>query len=264
MKPTIPIFLTLALLAQPALARAEAVDLELVLAIDVSLSVDDIEAEMQRSGYIAALTHPAVIRAIRAGPTGRIAVLYVEWAGQDHQRKVVDWTVIGDLASAEAVVATLTRQSVSRAPYTSISALIDFARQQIETNRFAAPRAAIDISGDGPNSDGRMVKAARDEAVAAGITVNGLPILSTRPSLDGVSPAIGVASYYVRNVIGGPGAFALEVLEYDTFTPTLVEKLVREIRGELQLSERSADAEGPVSARSAAPARAWPRLPGGP
>ena len=247
-----------------ALAADRRVDLEIILAVDVSASVDRIEAALQRGGYVTALRHPAVLRAIRAGPAGAIAATYVEWAGWSFQRTVVDWRVIEDAPSARAFVDLLTERPIASVPYTSISGLIDFARRRFRDNGYDGLRRVIDISGDGPNSDGRMVKAARDDAVAAGITINGLPILSTRPSLDGVSPAIGVASYYVRNVIGGPGAFALEVLEYDTFTPTLVEKLVREIRGELQLSERSADAEGPVSARSAAPARAWPRLPGGP
>ena len=217
-------------------AHAEPVDLELVLAVDVSRSVDNQEAKMQRNGYLLALLHPAVLSAIGSGPLGRIAVLYVEWAGQTHQRKVVDWRVIDGLATARAFVGRLEPQTISRAPYTSISAVIDFARAEIAGNGFEAPRATIDISGDGPNSDGRRVKAARDDAVAAGITINGLPILSTRPSEDGIAPAIGVASYYERNVIGGRGAFAYEVEEYRNFAPILVDKLVREIRGQIEVS----------------------------
>lgn len=230
-------FAALLLLTYPiGQARAEPVDLELVLAVDVSRSVDNQEAEMQRSGYLRALLHPAVLSAINSGPRGRIAVLYVEWAGVTHQRKVVDWRVIDGPASARGFVERLRPQSISRAPYTSISAVIDFARAEIAGNGFEAPRAAVDISGDGPNSDGRRVKAARDEAVAAGLIINGLPILSTRPSEDGISPAIGVASYYERNVIGGPGSFAYEVEEYKNFAAILVDKLVREIQGRAEIS----------------------------
>jgi len=205
------------------------VDLELVLAVDVSSSVDDVEARLQKNGYLRALVHPYVIDAIRSGPKGRIAVIYIEYAGRSFQRVVADWAIIEGLNSARAFTRTLSMTPVSSAPSTSISALIDFSVNQIMTNTFSASRAIIDISGDGPNSDGRPVWDARDDAVLRGITINGLPILSSRPDPKGFSPSVGVTNHYRRFVIGGPGAFLIRVNEFENFTPALVKKLVREI-----------------------------------
>ena len=217
---------------------AEEVDLELVLAVDVSQGVDDYEARLQRSGYTQALVHPTVISAIKSGPTGRIAVAYVEWAGDSHQRLVIDWMVISDTESATTFTRNLAKQLIGRAPSTSISALIDFASVQIKNNDFEGLRSVIDISGDGPNSDGRPVRAAREDAIAEGLTINGLPILTFRPNLGGSSPAVGVASRYVQNVIGSPGAFVIEVNEFENFAPALTEKLIREIQEGLQSAKR--------------------------
>jgi len=205
------------------------VDLELVLAVDVSSSVDEFEAGLQRDGYLRALVHPFVIDAIKSGPKGRIAAIYIEYAGRSFQRVVVDWTIMQDLKSARAFTATLAKSPFSSAPSTSISALIDFSVNQILTNAFSAPRAVIDVSGDGPNSDGRPVWDARDDAVLRGITINGLPILSSRPDPKGFAPSVGVTNHYRRFVIGGPGAFLIDVNEFENFTPALVKKLVREI-----------------------------------
>jgi len=205
------------------------VDLELVLAVDVSSSVDEVEAGLQKNGYLRALVHPYVIDAIKSGPKGRIAVIYIEYAGRSFQRVVADWTILKDLKSAGAFTAALAKSPVSSAPSTSISALIDFSVNQILTNSFTAPRAVIDVSGDGPNSDGRPVWDARDDAVLRGITINGLPILSSRPDPKGFAPSVGVTNHYRRFVIGGPDAFLIGVNEFENFTPALVKKLVREI-----------------------------------
>jgi len=210
------------------------VDLELVLAVDVSSSVDGVEAQLQKNGYLQALVHPFVIDTITTGKLGRIAVIYIEYAGKSYQRVVADWTVIKDMKSATSFTRTLSQAAVSTAPSTSISALIDFSVQQIFNNKYSAPRAVIDISGDGPNSDGRPVWDARDDAVALGIIINGLPILSSRPDPQGFSPAIGVTNHYRRYVIGGPGSFLMTVNEFKNFTPVLVRKLIREIRDPFQ------------------------------
>ncbi len=205
------------------------VDLELVLAVDVSSSVDEVEARLQKNGYLQALVHPYVIDAIRSGPKGRIAVIYIEYAGKSFQRVVADWTILQGLKSAEAFTQLLAKSPVSSAPSTSISALIDFSVQQIMNNAYSAQRAIIDVSGDGPNSDGRNVWDARDDAVSRGITINGLPILSSRPDPKGFAPSVGVTNHYRRFVIGGPDSFLIGVNEFENFAPALVKKLVREI-----------------------------------
>ncbi len=218
------------LIFQTRASLAVEVDIELVLAVDVSSSVDAVEARLQKNGYLEALVDPYVIDAITTGKIGRIAVIYIEYAGKSYQRVVADWAVISDMESARAFTRTLSLAAVSTAPSTSISALIDFSVQQIFNNGYSARRAIIDISGDGPNSDGRPVWDARDDAVSLGITINGLPILSSRPDPQGFSPAVGVASHYRRYVIGGPGSFLMNVNEFKNFAPVLVEKLIREIR----------------------------------
>jgi hypothetical protein len=209
---------------------ATPVDLELVLAVDVSPSVDAFEARQQRDGFLAALRHPVVIAAIQSGPLGRIAVLYVEWAGEDFQRIVVDWTVIHDTASARAYAERLAARPIAHAPYTSISGVIDFARRAFDENGFDGTRRVIDISGDGPNSAGRRVEPARDQAVAAGIIINGLPVFNDRPNPDGAGLAVDLDSYYELKVIGGAGSFSM-IAEIDVFAPTILRKLVREIAG---------------------------------
>jgi hypothetical protein len=198
------------------------VDLELVLAVDVSGSVDEEEAALQREGYVAALTDERVIAAIASGPLGRIALTYVEWAGEDYQRPVVGWTLIdGALAIAPIVTAR----------WTSISTALDDAAARFNDNGFEGVRRVIDISGDGINNRGRSVVAARDAAVAAGITVNGLPILNDRPNPWGGPPPIDLDSYYEHFVIGGPGAFIIVARDYGDFAAAILSKLIREIAG---------------------------------
>ncbi len=221
-------------LTGPALALE--VDLELVLAVDVSASIDAQEARQQRDGYIFALSQPEVIAAIQSGPRGRIAVSYLEWAGALYQRVVAGWAVVDDAASAKRFAETLARAPIGSAPGTSISAAIDFARREFSRNGHEGARAVIDISGDGPNSDGRAVEAARDDAVLSGLTINGLPLLSFRPNPGGGAPATGVYRHYARKVIGGPGAFVMPAVTFEDLAAALVEKLAREIRGDVPLS----------------------------
>ena len=220
------------LAATPVLAQADAaeVDLELILAVDVSPSVDELEADQQRLGYVSAFAAPEIIAAIQSGPLGRIAVTYVEWAGAAFQRRVVDWHIIHDEASAAAFLGRLQAQPISTSDGTSISGLIDYARRDFRENGISGSRLVIDISGDGPNSDGRLVTLARDSAVAEGITINGLPIQNGRPSPGGGTPAIFLDGYYQDRVIGGPGAFIL-LAEFENFAPILLQKLMREITG---------------------------------
>jgi hypothetical protein len=218
-------------LGLPAAGQATTVDLEIFLAVDVSHSVDPEEARLQRDGYVQALAHPLVVREIENGLHGRIAVAYVEFAGQHHQRVVADWAIIDGRASARAFVAAIAREPIGTAPYTSISAAIDYGRHSIKTNGVTALRSVIDVSGDGPNSDGRAIGVARDAAIAEGITINGLPITSSRPNPNSGGVAVHLANHYSKRVIGGPGAFLIEAFEFESFAAALLKKLIREIRG---------------------------------
>lgn len=225
--------------AGTAAGQSPTVDLELLLAVDVSPSVDSHEADQQRQGYLAALAAPEVIAAIESGPLGRIAVTYVEWAGSAFQRRVVSWRILHDRASALAFRAELAAQTIGRGEGTSISAIIDFARQDFQRNGIAAGRQVIDISGDGPNSVGRPVREARDSALAEGIVINGLAIQNSRMNADTGAPTAFLDQYYEDRVIGGPGAFSL-VADFDNFAPILLQKLMREITGSsFQLSDRN-------------------------
>src|SRR5690606_31115701 len=156
---------------------------------DVSGSIDREEARLQRDGYLAALVDPKVIQAIRSGPLGRIAIAYVEWAGDAYQRTVIDWTLVEDEGDTRAFATALAAQPPTTERWTSISGAIDFALPMFERNGFAGTRQVIDIPGDGYNNSGRPVTAARDEAVAKGVTINGLPILNDRPGPGGWPPA---------------------------------------------------------------------------
>lgn len=220
------------LLAAPAAAGAELpVDLELVLAVDVSGSIDAEEAAQQREGYVAALEDEAVLEAIQANPWGRIAVTYVEWASADYQRMVVGWTLIDGPAAARAFVAVLGAVAPAAARWTSISGVIDFAVPLFDGNGYAGERRAIDISGDGPNNRGRPVRLARDEAVAQGIVINGLPILDDHPQPFGLPTPkeLALDRYYAENVIGGPGSFMIPARSFADFREAILAKLIREI-----------------------------------
>ncbi|MFO1068088.1 MAG: DUF1194 domain-containing protein [Geminicoccaceae bacterium] len=211
-------------------ARAEvAVDLELVLAVDVSGSMDPEEHEIQRSGYVAALTHPDVVGAIRSGSYGRVAIAYVEWAGPFSQALTVPWRMVEDQASAEALAAELAGAPYARIRGTSISGGLMFAAGLFDGNGYEGFRRVIDVSGDGPNNMGAPVVPSRDAVVERGIVINGLPIL-VRPSGGfGTIPELDI--YYEDCVIGGPGAFVLPVRNLADITESIRRKLVLEIAG---------------------------------
>lgn len=214
------------------LARAETpVDLELVLAVDVSGSIDPEEARLQRDGYVGALTNPKVQAAIHGGPYGRIAVVYVEWAGDSFQRIVVPWTLLSDPASIESFAASVAESPIASAQWTSISSAIDFCARLFDENGYEGVRRVIDVSGDGVNNRGRPVEWARDQAVATGITINGLPILNDRPNPWGGSVPIDLDRYYRDHVIGGQGAFLVPAVNFDSFAEAILSKLLLEISG---------------------------------
>ncbi|ACJ00816.1 DUF1194 domain-containing protein [Rhodospirillum centenum] len=205
------------------------VDLELVLLVDVSGSVDAQEAELQRRGYADALMSDQVVEAIRSGPLGRIAVTYVEWADDTYQVVVVGWTVLDGPESARAFAERLTAAPVTTAFWTAIGSALDFATRQFDGNGAEGTRRVIDISGDGYSNRGRPPAEARDAAVAAGITINGLPILNSRPNPWGGLPPLDLDSYYQTHVIGGPGAFILVAEDFPAFGEAILAKLVKEI-----------------------------------
>lgn len=212
---------------------AERVDLLLVLAADVSDSMDDSKFEFQRSGYAAAFSNPRVIEAIRAGPSGRIAVALIEWSGVLQQKMVIDWTVISNDETAHQLGDRIMEapRSFARSS-TSISAGIDFAITRLDRAPYEARRRVIDISGDGDNNSGRDITTARDEAIAKGVTINGLVILTEPPPpshSNHTNPPGGLANYYRNNVIGGPGAFVMVAENFNSFGNVLIKKLIREI-----------------------------------
>jgi hypothetical protein len=216
-----------------AVAQELPVDLELVLAVDVSGSIDAEEARQQRDGYVAAIADAAVVQAIQANFHRRIAVLYLEWASADYQRVALDWAIIEDDASAKAFAGRLAAAPPRTARWTSISAAIDAAVPLFEGNGYAGDRRVVDVSGDGPNNRGRSVLAARDEAVARGIVINGLPILNDRRQpFDLPTPVeMDLDLYYSDHVIGGPGSFVVPAKDFTDFRLAILNKLIREIAG---------------------------------
>jgi hypothetical protein len=220
------------LLAPRLASAAEPVDLLLVFAADVSRSIDQEKFQLQRDGYAAAITNPRVLDAVRSGPHHRIAVCFVEWSGIGAQKLLIDWTIIQDAASAQQFAAQLAEAPRSFADRTSISGGIDFSAAQLAKAPFEAPRRTIDVSGDGTNNAGREVRLARDEAVAKGIGINGLVILSERQmpwNAEHTNPPGGLEGYYRANVIGGPGAFVMVAQDFNAFGQAIVSKLIAEI-----------------------------------
>jgi hypothetical protein len=221
----------------PSVRAAEPVDVALVLAADVSRSINDEEFVLQRRGYAAAITSPRLLEAIRSGAHGVIAISFVEWAGAAEQKTIVDWTLIRDEADArkfaDAVLAA-PRTAVGR---TAIGAAIDFAMALIGESGFAAARRVIDISGDGTSNQGRPVTEARDAALKTGVTINGLAIFNRRAAAEGgylalhTNPPGGLAQYYRDNVAGGPGAFVLPIDDFKSFGEAMIHKLVEEVAG---------------------------------
>lgn len=215
-------------------ARAEEVDLLLALSADVSRSVDTQKFQLQREGYAAAITNPRVLEAIGGGRLGRIAICYIEWSGAGNQKLVVDWTVVHDAKSASQFATLLAETPRAFADRTSISGGIDFSMAQFERAPFQSRRRTIDVSGDGANNSGRDVSVARDEAVAMGVTINGLVILTEQPlswNAEHTNPAGGLENYYRVNVVGGPGAFVAVAQDFDAFGQAILNKLVAEIAG---------------------------------
>jgi uncharacterized protein DUF1194 len=211
---------------------AEEVDLLLVLSSDVSRSIDDAKFKLQRDGYAAAIVNPRVIAAIQSGGLGKIAVSFVEWSGAGEQKIVIDWTVIRDEATAKDFSARIVEAPRGFADRTSISGGIDFAMAQLARSPFEANRHTIDVSGDGTNNSGRDVTAARDGALAAGVTINGLVILTAQAQFfsgDHTNPPGGLDNYYKRNVIGGPGSFVLVAEDFNSFGQAILSKLIAEI-----------------------------------
>ncbi len=194
-------------LSSAALAKDVAVDLELVLAVDISGSIDEVEARLQREGYVNAIIHPDVLEAIKGGMLRRIAVTYIEWAGL-YQTTLVDWHLIEDERSAAIFAQKLLEAPIFTSAWTSISGAINYALPLFQKNGYSGVRQVIDLSGDGPNNEGEMMPAARDRAVAAGVTVNGLPIVNDRPSPYDRS-GVAVGRFLDRHAYGARHGLAL-------------------------------------------------------
>ena len=207
--------------AGPVRAQGQLVDLELILAVDCSRSIDDSEFALQVQGYAEAFRHPSVLAAIRSGMRRSIAVTYVQWAGPFLQNQAVGWTLINDGESALEFADRF--QAAPRAFFgggTSLSGVIDYARTLFPKSGFSGRRRVIDVSGDGINNSGRMATSARDEAVRDGITINGLAILTEVGGLD---------NYFRENIMGGDGAFVIAAEDFASFAQAILNKLIREI-----------------------------------
>lgn len=217
------LWLALVAALAPPSARASEVDLQLILAVDCSGSIDNSEFLLQIQGYAAALTHPAVVKAILSGPAGAIALTYVQWSGPFLQQQTVPWTRIDSAQAAEAF-----GDRLLEAPRrifgggTSLSGIIDYGAREFDRSGFRGGRRVIDISGDGINNVGRQPQSARDDAVARGVTINGLAILTDIAGLD---------RYFEEYVIGGPGAFVMAVPDFQVFAQSIFNKLFREVAG---------------------------------
>jgi hypothetical protein len=224
--------LLIALLAMTsaAFAQVPAVDLALILAVDVSRSIDDEEYALQKRGYAEAFTHPAVLNAIRANPNQRVAVTMVEWAGADFQKVVVPWTLVTDQESGQLLSEAILQTPRSFWGWTSISGAIDYSVPLFQNGGFNAARRVIDVSGDGVNNSGRPSTMARDDAVAAGIVINGLVIMNDKPTPGFYQrPQPPLDEFYRDSVIGGSGAFLIAIDDFQTFAFAIVNKLIKEI-----------------------------------
>jgi hypothetical protein len=204
------------------------VDVELVFAVDISYSMDRVEQQLQRDGYVQALTSPDFLNALKANAYGKIAITYIQWASYSDQDVLLDWTVIDSPESAAAAAEKLRHAPYRRAQRTSISGAIDASVKAFDNNGFNGTRQVIDVSGDGPNNNGRFVTQARDEALAQGITINGLPLVGIR---EWMSPADikELDIYYEDCVIGGPEAFMIPIRDTKSFVEATRTKLVREV-----------------------------------
>lgn len=228
------------ILASPAIAQApsperatDEVDLLLVLAADISHSMQTPELRMQRDGYAAALRDKEVLDAIGSGAHGAIGITYLEWSGAEEQHVLVPWTRIQDVEDAARIAAMLDAAPLRIGSWTSISGAIMASRRLIAEAPFAAERSVVDISGDGENNHGGPVDHQRDAAVEAGITINGLPIIrhGARWAAQGQGRETALEDHYRQNVIGGFGAFLVPTVGFETFAGAIRRKLVLEIAG---------------------------------
>jgi hypothetical protein len=223
--------LTVALLLLSASTRLCAepqVDLQLVIAVDISYSMDLEEQRLQRDGYVAALRDPELIKSMRSGPNGRIAITYFEWAGPGSQRIIMPWTVLDGEASAVAFADKLAAMPISRWSMTSISSALDYGEKLFEVSGVVGGRRVIDVSGDGPNNAGAPIVGVRDGLVQRGITINGLPIVI---KVDGPFDIPDLDYYYEECVIGGTGSFMIPIRERVQFQSATRRKLMLEIAG---------------------------------
>jgi uncharacterized protein DUF1194 len=206
------------------------VDVELVLAVDVSYSMDPDEQALQREGYVAALTSTEFLTALRHGMHGRIAVTYFDWAGAADQKIVVPWRLVDGPASAQALADEIARSPNRRAYRTSISGALSFAAPLFGSGGYRGIRRVIDVSGDGANNQGKLIVPTREEVLAQGITINGLPIMLKRPS-PATLDIEDLDIYYEDCVIGGPGSFVIPIKERDKFKEATRQKLLLEVAG---------------------------------
>jgi hypothetical protein len=214
----------------PGNAAKTSVDVELVLAVDVSYSMDIEELALQRDGYVQALTSPDFLNAVRQGMHGKVAVTYFEWAGMADQRVVADWHVIDSEASARVIAGVIANAPIRRSYRTSISGALGFAMPMFDISGQRGIRRVIDVSGDGANNQGPPVTTTRDEVLAKGITINGLPIMLKRPNAANMDLE-DLDIYYEDCVIGGAGAFVIPIKEREKFKEAIRTKLVLEIAG---------------------------------
>jgi hypothetical protein len=229
----IAVFSLTALMALPGQAaeHSEPVDLELILAVDVSRSMNARRLKLQRDGYVAAFRDPRIAKAISMGPQGRIAVTYVEWSGADNQSVLVPWRVIASQQDAMSFADDLAEQKTTRTRRTSISAMLIKARQLFAQNRYRGLRRVVDVSGDGPNNSGPPVVVARDGLLADGVVINGLPIISEPDAYPGYYEPVDIDDYYRDCVIGGPGSFFIPVESMSNFAKAIRMKMILEIAG---------------------------------
>src|SRR3979490_2931256 len=206
------------------------VDVELVLAVDVSYSMDMDELAIQREGYAQAIISKEFLQALKTGPNGKISVTYFEWAASNDQKIIIPWRVIDGPETADAVANEIMKTPIRRASRTSISGAINFAMPLFDENPHRGLRRVIDISGAGPNNNGSPVTTARDTALARGITINGLPIMVKEPSYS-MMDIDNLDFYYEDCVIGGPGAFVVTIKDRDKFKEAIRTKLVLEVAG---------------------------------
>jgi Protein of unknown function (DUF1194) len=228
---------TLAAFAAPHLPRladrspnAVVVDVELIIAVDVSYSMDPEEQALQREGYVQALTSREFLKALREGANGKIAITYFEWAGSSDQKIIMPWRLIDGPEAADAVAAEIARAPYRRASRTSISGGLLFAKPLFDNSGYRGLRRVIDVSGDGTNNAGALIVPTRDDVLAAGITINGLPIMLKRP-IPGTMDIENLDVYYEDCVIGGPGAFVIPIREREKFIEATRTKLVLEVAG---------------------------------